>query len=102
MIRRRGARLQAAPAPGWSTMEANLASIDQIKRTAIDLGMNFGPRLVVAVLILAAGYFAGRWVGRVFGRGLARIELEPPVRLLLQIYEDESALRDIYLPCHAS
>jgi len=64
-------------------MEANLASIDQIKRTAIDLGMNFGPRLVVAVLIMAAGYFAGRWVGRVLGRGLARIELEPPVRLLL-------------------
>jgi hypothetical protein len=35
-------------------MEANLASIDQIKRTAIDLRMNFGPRLLVAVLIMAA------------------------------------------------
>lgn len=64
-------------------MEANLASIDQIKRTAIDLGMNFGPRLLVAVLIMVAGYFAGRWLGRMLGRGLARIELEPPVRLLL-------------------
>jgi hypothetical protein len=30
-------------------MESSLASIDQVKRTAIDLGMNFGPRLVVAV-----------------------------------------------------
>ena len=64
-------------------MEPNLASIDQIKRTAIDLGMNFGPRLVVAVLILVAGYFAGRWVGKVVGRALARFELEPPVRLLM-------------------
>ena len=64
-------------------MEPNLASIDQIKRTAIDLGMNFGPKLVVAVLILVAGYFAGRWVGKVLARALARFELEPPVRLLL-------------------
>jgi len=64
-------------------METNLASIDQIKRTAIDLVMNFGPRLLVAVLIMVAGYFAGRWLGRMLGRGLARIELEPPVRLLL-------------------
>jgi small conductance mechanosensitive channel len=64
-------------------MEPNLASIDQIKHTAIDLGMNFGPKLVVALLILVAGYFAGRWVGKVLGRGLTRFELEPPVRLLL-------------------
>ncbi len=64
-------------------MDRNLETIDQVKRTAIDLGMQFGPKLFVAVLILIAGYFAGRWVGNIMTRTLARFELEPPVRLLL-------------------
>jgi small conductance mechanosensitive channel len=45
--------------------------------------MNFGPKLLVAVIIIVAGYFAGRWVGKGMGRTLARLDLEPPVRLLL-------------------
>jgi small conductance mechanosensitive channel len=64
-------------------VDEHLKAIDQVKSTAIDLSMNFGPKLFVAVLILVAGYFAGRWVGKIMGRGLARFELEPPVRLLL-------------------
>jgi small conductance mechanosensitive channel len=64
-------------------MDEHLDTINQVKSTAIDLGMNFGPKLLVAVIILVAGYFAGRWVGKVMGRALSRLELEPPVRLLL-------------------
>ena len=64
-------------------MDQHLETIDQVKSTAIDLGMQFGPKLFVAILILVAGYFSGRWVGKVMGRGLARFDLEPPVRLLL-------------------
>lgn len=44
----------------------------------------FGPKIVVAGLMLAAGYFVGQWAGSVLGRKLERQELEPPVRLLLE------------------
>lgn len=64
-------------------MKENLDALDQVRSTAIDLGMNFGPKLLVAVIILVAGYFAGRWVGKLLGRSLARIDIEPPLRLLI-------------------
>jgi small conductance mechanosensitive channel len=64
-------------------MNEHLDTLNQVQRTAIDLGMNFGPKLVVAMIILVAGYFAGRWVGKLTGRTLGRLDLEPPLRLLL-------------------
>jgi small conductance mechanosensitive channel len=64
-------------------MNEHLNSLDQVRSTAIDLGMNFGPKVLVALIIILAGYFAGRWVGKVMHRSLARIDLEPPVRQLL-------------------
>ena len=64
-------------------MNEQLDTLNQVQRTAIDLGMNFGPKLLVALIILAAGYFAGRWVGKLMGRTLARLDLEPPLRLLI-------------------
>jgi len=67
-------------------MNEQLAAIDQVKSTAIDLLVNFGPRLLVAVLVMIAGFVVSGWVARWFERGIARIELEPPVRdLLLRI-----------------
>ncbi|MDB6104995.1 MAG: MscS Mechanosensitive ion channel:Conserved helix [Gammaproteobacteria bacterium] len=64
-------------------MNAPMTSIDQIKNTVIDLAIRFGPRVLVAMLILFAGFMASRWVSRWLARGLSRIELEPPVRMLL-------------------
>lgn len=64
-------------------MNENLAIADQVKRTALDLAVRFGPKLLVAVLILCLGLAASRWTSRWTTRGLARIELEPPVRQLL-------------------
>ncbi len=64
-------------------MNNQLASIDQIRNTAIDLAIRFGPKVVVAVLILVAGVFVSRWVSRWLLKALQRIELEPPVRSLL-------------------
>ena len=64
-------------------MNEHLDAIDQVQSTAIDLGMNFGPKLLVALIIVVAGYFAGRWVGKLTGRSLARIDIEPPLRLLI-------------------
>lgn len=64
-------------------MNEELQSLDQIKSSAIDMVVRFGPRLVVACLILTAGYLVGRWFGGVFERLLTRFRLEPPVRALL-------------------
>ena len=65
-------------------MGDQLQALDQVRATAIDLGMKFGPKLLVAVLILAAGYAVGRWAGRVTGQMLDRFHFEPPVRWLLE------------------
>jgi small conductance mechanosensitive channel len=65
-------------------MEEQLKAMDQVTATAIDLGMKFGPRLLVALLILAAGVYAGRWAGRATLGALARFQLDPPVRNLLE------------------
>jgi small conductance mechanosensitive channel len=60
-----------------------LTDLDQARSTLVDLAIRFGPRLLVAILILVAGYYAGRWVGAFFDRWLEKLRLEPPVRLLL-------------------
>ena len=64
-------------------MDNHLQSLDQVKSSAIDMAIKFGPKLVVALLILFAGYLAGRWVGRGFDRLLLRLKLDPSVRALL-------------------
>src|SRR5262245_15700533 len=61
-----------------------MKDIDQVTATAIDLGLRFGPRLVVAILILIGGVLAGRWAARATTGMLERFHLEPPVRTLLQ------------------
>ena len=65
-------------------MEEQLKVIDQVSTTAIDLAMRFGPKLLVAILILVAGIFAGRWAGRATLAALARFHLDPPVRGLIE------------------
>jgi small conductance mechanosensitive channel len=64
-------------------MDEQLKTLDQIQHTAVDLVVNFGPKLLVAILILGAGVVVSRWVGRVLDPALAKFELEPPVRDLL-------------------
>jgi len=36
-------------------MEADLAALDQVRSKAIDLAMTFGPKVLVAIVILTAG-----------------------------------------------
>jgi small conductance mechanosensitive channel len=64
-------------------MDNNLDTINHAKNELIDLAMRFGPKVLVAVLVLIAGGMAARWIGRATQRGLARMELEPPIRLLM-------------------
>ena len=65
-------------------MGDQLHSIDQARASAIDMAVKFGPRLLVAALILFAGYLAARWCGKMTGRLLERFRLELPVRILLE------------------
>ncbi len=64
-------------------MGDQLQTVDQIRHTAIDLAMKFGPKVVVAIIIMVAGFFVGRWVGRGADRMFKRLQLEIPVRQLL-------------------
>jgi small conductance mechanosensitive channel len=64
-------------------MENQFATIEHAKNSIIDLLIQFGPKLLTALLVLAVGVLMSRWIGRWFEHALQRIELEPPVRLLL-------------------
>jgi len=64
-------------------MDEHLQVLEHAQKTAIDLALQFGPKVVVALLILAAGYYAGRWVGRLADSMLAKLHLDETLRLLL-------------------
>ncbi len=64
-------------------MPNQLAVLEQAQSTLVDLAVKFGPKAVVAILILTVGYYVGRWTGRVLDHWLAKLSLEPPVRLLI-------------------
>ena len=65
-------------------MNDNLKTLEHAQRTAIDLGLQFGPKLVVALLIVAAGVYAGRWVSRATDGMFGKIGLDLTLRLLLK------------------
>jgi small conductance mechanosensitive channel len=65
-------------------MDQQLRFLDQVTAAAVDLAIKFGPRALVATLIVVAGYFAGRWAGRAARRALGKLRLEPPVLALAE------------------
>jgi small conductance mechanosensitive channel len=66
-----------------TTLTRDLDSLEQAKATLVDLAIRFGPKLLVAALIMVGGVIVARWSGRAVTRALHRLELEPPVRMLL-------------------
>jgi len=64
-------------------MTNQLASLEHAKEKAIDLGMQYGPKMLAAALIMVVGFFVAGWVVGLVQRWLSKIELEPPVRELL-------------------
>jgi len=64
-------------------MDSELKTLSHAETTMMDLALRFGPKVLVALLILAAGLLVGRWVGRACDRALHGLQLEPPVRLLI-------------------
>ncbi len=63
-------------------MNEQVATINHVKDTVLDLAIRFGPRLFTAILFLIAGFIVGKWVSNWFGAMLQRRELEPPLRQL--------------------
>lgn len=64
-------------------MTNELAVLQQAKEKIVQMSIEFGPKVVTAILILVAGFFVARWVVGVVSRWLSRLEMEPPVRDLL-------------------
>jgi small conductance mechanosensitive channel len=64
-------------------VDDQLETIQHLKRTLVDLAVQFGPRLVTALLIFAAGFLVSGWVENWATRLLDKLDLEPPVRMLL-------------------
>lgn len=66
-----------------ASIQESLAALQHVQNKVIDLGIAFGPRLLTALLILVAGYYAGRWVGRALDNLFARLNLDTTARQLL-------------------
>jgi small conductance mechanosensitive channel len=50
----------------------------------LEMGVQFGPKVLAAVVILGAGWAAGGWTARASRRALVKLQLDPPVRSLLE------------------
>jgi len=61
----------------------NLDSLQHAKQKVIDLSVEFGPKAMTALLIMVVGFFVSRWVAGVFQKWIEKMELEPPVRILM-------------------
>jgi small conductance mechanosensitive channel len=64
-------------------MTDQLQTIEHAKEKIIDLSIQYGPKVLAALLIMVVGFFVARWIAGVFQRWIGKLELEPPVRLLL-------------------
>ena len=64
-------------------MDGNLENLGDARDRLIGLAIEFGPRLLVAILIMVAGLFVAKWVSRPAGRLLERFQVEIALRELL-------------------
>ena len=64
-------------------MNNQLDPLTHAKDTLLDLAIRFGPKLLVAILIMTVGFVVAGWGARAMDGGLRRLDLEPPVRQLL-------------------
>lgn len=64
-------------------MNASLTSFSRVQDRIFALGVLYGPRVLVAVLIVVAGFYVGGWIRGALARRFEQLDLEPPVRALL-------------------
>jgi small conductance mechanosensitive channel len=76
--------MQPSREKGKNAMGEPLDALDQVRMTSIDLAMKFGPKVLVATLIVVAGLIAGKWAGGATSRVLERLQFDAPVRRLIE------------------
>src|SRR5581483_1527841 len=54
-----------------------------VQEQLIAMALAYAPKALVAVAMLAAGWFTARWISAITGHRLERYDIEPPVRALL-------------------
>ena len=64
-------------------MNEQLETLEHAKRTLVELAIQFGPKVLVAMIIIVAGLIVGRWAANLADRGFRRVEIDPPLRQLL-------------------
>ena len=64
-------------------MDENLENLDEVRNKLIDLAIEFGPRLLVAIIIMIVGYFVARWLSRPADRLFERMHADLALRHFL-------------------
>jgi small conductance mechanosensitive channel len=64
-------------------MDEPIAQLEQARSTLTEFAIQYGPRMLAALLVLMAGFFVGRWLGNALDRLLQRLDLDITVRILL-------------------
>lgn len=67
----------------WGFLTSRIAFMENAKQVALDFIVRYGFQIVGAVIILAGGFFLGKWIGNLLMKSLMRREMEPPVRTLI-------------------
>src|SRR5262245_53305513 len=64
-------------------MNEQLETLEHAKRTAIDLAIQFGPKVFVALIIIVVGFALGRWASRLTERAMQKLDVDAAVRHLI-------------------
>ena len=64
-------------------MDGKLENLDEARDRLIELAIEFGPKLFVAIVIMVAGWFVAKWASRPVERLLGRFHVDVALRNLL-------------------
>lgn len=64
-------------------MDGKLENLDEARDRLIELAIEFGPKLFVAIVIMVAGWFVAKWASRPVERLLGRFHVDVALRHLL-------------------
>jgi small conductance mechanosensitive channel len=64
-------------------MDENLEGLDETRDRLVELAIEFGPRLFVAIVIMVVGWFVAKWVSRPADRLFERFHVDVALRQLL-------------------
>jgi len=64
-------------------IEKQFALLEQVQSVMVTQAVSFGPKLLVALLILLAGYYIGAWFGRLLQGSLSRMQIDEALVTLM-------------------